>query len=71
MPKLSASPHDDVKGQESLTVNQQIQLLKEQLELQNQQMQSVVGQIQVLKDKLAAETSARLEAQVIILPCVC
>ncbi|XP_035219385.1 carboxyl-terminal PDZ ligand of neuronal nitric oxide synthase protein-like [Stegodyphus dumicola] len=51
------------KISESLSVYHHIQMLKEQLEQQNQQMQSVVGQVQLLKDQLSAEKTARLEAQ--------
>ncbi|GFY74516.1 carboxyl-terminal PDZ ligand of neuronal nitric oxide synthase protein [Trichonephila inaurata madagascariensis] len=48
---------------ESSSVYHHIQLLKEQLEQQSQQMHSVVAQVQLLKDQLSAEKTARLEAQ--------
>jgi len=41
-----------------------VQLLRQQLELQSQQTQFIVAQVQHLKDQLAAETAARIEAQV-------
>lgn len=47
-----------------LGVYHQVQLLKEQLEQQNQQTQATQVQLQLLKDQLSAETAARLEAQV-------
>ncbi|KAG8185688.1 hypothetical protein JTE90_003227 [Oedothorax gibbosus] len=67
-PKRNSEPCKSSSGQntgmtESLSVHHHIQLLKEQLEQQNQQMQSVMGQVQLLKDQLTAETSARHEAQ--------
>ncbi|XP_023232925.1 uncharacterized protein LOC111632661 [Centruroides sculpturatus] len=46
-----------------LSLYHQLQLLKHQLEQQNQQTQAAVAQVQLLKDQLAAETTARLEAQ--------
>ena len=52
---------------------QHIQLLKDQLQLQNQQLQTVMTQIEILRDQLTAEKSARIEAQVyfvLLLPLV-
>ncbi|XP_022249258.1 carboxyl-terminal PDZ ligand of neuronal nitric oxide synthase protein-like, partial [Limulus polyphemus] len=46
-----------------VSVYHQVQLLQEQLEQQSQQTQVTLSQVHMLKDKLTAEISARLEAQ--------
>lgn len=47
-----------------LSAHHEMQLLREQLDQQCQQTQAAVAQIHLLRDQLAAETAARLEAQV-------
>lgn len=47
----------------ALTAQHEIQLLKESLDQQNQQTQAAVAQLQLLREQLAAEQGARVEAQ--------
>jgi len=51
-----------------LALQHEVLLLRQQVEQQQQQTQAAMAQVKLLKDQLAAETAARLEAQVITLP---
>lgn len=47
-----------------LSLHHQLQLQRQQLEQQLQQTQVALSHVHLLKDQLAAETAARIEAQV-------
>lgn len=47
-----------------LALQHEVLLLKQQVEQQQQQTQAAIAQVKLLKDQLAAETAARMEAQV-------
>jgi len=49
----------------SLSVHHEMQLLRQQLDQQTHQTQAAVAQVHMLRDQLAAETTARMEAQVL------
>lgn len=51
-------------NKENLVQVHEAQLLKEQLEQQTQNTRAALAQIQLLRDQLAAESAARIEAQV-------
>lgn len=52
-------------GGELTALKHEIQLLRERLDQQNQQTRAAVAHARLLQDQLAAETAARIEAQVI------
>ncbi|XP_077986687.1 carboxyl-terminal PDZ ligand of neuronal nitric oxide synthase protein-like isoform X1 [Glandiceps talaboti] len=56
------SPEAEIQGS-SLSMYHQRQLLQQQLQQQQQQTQVAIAQVHLLKDQLAAETAARIEAQ--------
>lgn len=51
-------------GGELTALKHEIQLLRERLEQQSQQTRAAVAHARLLQDQLAAETAARVEAQV-------
>ncbi|XP_066568836.1 carboxyl-terminal PDZ ligand of neuronal nitric oxide synthase protein isoform X2 [Amia ocellicauda] len=62
LPPLSPSSHCSPKLT-PLASQHHLQLLQHQLHQQQQQTQVAVAQVQLLKDQLSAETTARIEAQ--------
>jgi len=62
--RLIAPPPERKKEKENLSQVHEAQLLKEQLEQQTQNTRAALAQIQLLRDQLAAESAARIEAQV-------
>ena len=64
-PPLAAPQAADPAAQlTSLALQHEVLLLKQQVEQQQQQTQAAIGQVNLLKDQLAAETAARMDAQV-------
>ena len=63
-PQLLADAPYANSQQLPLSTHHQLQLLRQQLEQQQQQTQIAVAQVHLLKDQLAAEAAARIEAQV-------
>lgn len=51
-------------GNELTSLKHEIQLLRERLDQQNQQTCAAVSHARLLQDQLAAESAARVEAQV-------
>lgn len=51
----------------SLSLQHEMQLLRQQLDQQTHQTQAAVAQVHMLRDQLVAETTARMEAQVYLL----
>ena len=67
-PPAPPAPPMDSGGQvTSLALQHEVLLLKQQVEQQQQQTQAAIGQVKLLKDQLAAETAARMDAQVNII----
>lgn len=59
----SACHGEEPDSQIPITTHHHIQLLRAQLEMQQHQTQLAIAQVHLLKDQLAAESSARIEAQ--------
>ncbi|XP_078074250.1 carboxyl-terminal PDZ ligand of neuronal nitric oxide synthase protein isoform X2 [Mustelus asterias] len=62
-PKMLLPSASQLPAGTPLSVHHQIQLLQQQLQQQQQQTQVAVAQVHLLKDQLAAEAAARIEAQ--------
>jgi len=62
-PMTETSKSDGV-AMSSLSVQHEMQLLRQQLDQQTHQTQAAVAQVHMLRDQLTAETAARMEAQV-------
>ncbi|XP_062919906.1 carboxyl-terminal PDZ ligand of neuronal nitric oxide synthase protein isoform X4 [Mobula hypostoma] len=62
-PKMLLPSAGQLPSGAPLSVHHQIQLLQQQLQQQQQQSQVAIAQVHLLKDQLAAEAAARIEAQ--------
>ncbi|XP_043555769.1 carboxyl-terminal PDZ ligand of neuronal nitric oxide synthase protein isoform X5 [Chiloscyllium plagiosum] len=62
-PKMLLPSTSQLPSGTPLSVHHQIQLLQQHLQQQQQQTQVAVAQVHLLKDQLAAEAAARIEAQ--------
>lgn len=62
-PVMLGESFSSATSQLPLSSHHQIQLLRQQLEQQQQQTQVAIAQVHLLKDQLAAEAAARIEAQ--------
>ncbi|XP_078417879.1 carboxyl-terminal PDZ ligand of neuronal nitric oxide synthase protein isoform X3 [Cetorhinus maximus] len=62
-PKMLLPSASQLPSGTPLSVHHQIQLLQQQLQQQQQQTQVAVAQVHLLKEQLAAEAAARIEAQ--------
>ncbi|XP_048395000.1 carboxyl-terminal PDZ ligand of neuronal nitric oxide synthase protein isoform X2 [Stegostoma tigrinum] len=62
-PKMLLPSASQLPSGTPLSVHHQIQLLQQHLQQQQQQTQVAVAQVHLLKDQLAAEAAARIEAQ--------
>ena len=58
---------DQLMNGELTALKHEIQLLRERLEQQSQQTRAAVAHARLLQDQLAAETAARVEAQVSVI----
>lgn len=65
-PMTETSKSDGVQLS-SLSLQHEMQLLRQQLDQQTHQTQAAVAQVHMLRDQLVAETTARMEAQVYLL----
>ena len=61
---VTSTPTSTGSGSTPLARQHEVLLLRQQLEQQQQQTQAAFAQVKLLKDQLAAETAARMEAQV-------
>lgn len=67
---MTETSKDDGVPLSSLSVHHEMQLLRQQLDQQSHQTQAAVAQVHMLRDQLVAETTARMEAQVLIRYCI-
>ena len=64
-PMTETSKGDGGVQLSSLSLQHEMQLLRQQLDQQTHQTQAAVAQVHMLRDQLVAETTARMEAQVL------